>query len=681
MSAGARARGAVGRIALAIGLAAGVFGGGLLGVGAASATPPVPLDSGAVTDFAGVLTEAELERADERLDETYRETGVDLFVVFVDEFTDPSDSNDWTNDTADLNGLGASQYLLGVSTEGRQYYISGLDGGDLSDDFLGQIEEEIRPELRGEDWIGAIETAAALIEEGESGGGSESGEGSFAADAMTGIGVFLLIALGIAAVIVLIVVIVKRRKRGAERRLREQSLAELERDAGVALVRADDALKTSAEELEFARAQFGDESVTEFAETIAAAGAGLEQAFALKQQLDDEIPDTEEQRREWNLQIAELCAQAEARLDEKAAAFDELRKLEQNAPAALAALESARARAGGAEALAQKLHSLRAGYAEEALATVAETPALVAARLAFTDQEIARARQSVDAGASAAAAVSIRAAEQSLAQAEALAQALTAHEAELQAAGERANALIAELRNDIATARGLPDPQGAVAAAVQATERRIGEARGDLEGDRRHPERAERALEDANAHIDGVVEQASGLARAQQLLDAQLAQARDRILQTDNYIASRRGAIGATARTRIAEAQQALARAEAARAQQDVTTAQGEVQRAVQLAAAALQAAENDVNGFSPPQGGYPRGAAGGSGSSGGGDVLAAVLGGILLGGMGGGGGSRGSRSSRGGFGGGGGGRRSGGFSAGSFGGSGTRSRRGGGRF
>ena len=96
-----------------------------IGGAAASATPPVTLGSGYVLDDADVLSTDEETEAQQRLEQLKTDTGLDLWVVYVDQFSDPDDAGQWANQTADDNGLGTTQYLLAVSVDGRQYYLSG----------------------------------------------------------------------------------------------------------------------------------------------------------------------------------------------------------------------------------------------------------------------------------------------------------------------------------------------------------------------------------------------------------------------------------------------------------------------------------------------------------------------------------------------------------------------------
>ena len=130
-----------------------------------------------------------------------------------------------------------------------------------------------------------------------------------------------------------------------------------------------------------------------------------------------------------------------------------------------------------------------------------------------------------------------------------------------------------------------------------------------------------------------------------------------------------RPAVRREARTRLAEAGASLVQARQLQ-QTDPAAALPYAQRANDLAAQAIQYAQNDVGAFGSGAGGM-FGGSGGSGS--GGNVMGAILGGIVINSLLGGGGrsSGGGGFGGGGFGGGGfgGGSRGGGMSPGSFGG------------
>lgn len=638
---------------------------------AASATDPIDLGEPFIADVSGVLSDAERAAANEQLSELSDTTSVELFVAIVPEFTNPSNVDDWANDVAISNGLGARQYLLALSTETRQITISADDAGPVTNAQLDEIHSAIAADLRTNDYAAALSTAATgfqqALERPSAGGGVLT---------------TVLVLVAIAVAIFLTVTLIVRRRRGAEQgkkdKVEQLPLAELARRASSALVQTDDAVRTSEEELGFARAQFGDAATEEFRAALDQAKANLHQAFTLKQQLDDTTPDTEAEQRSWNTQIVDLCTAANASLDEKAAEFDELRKLEQNAPEALARVQEERTAVGEALGEAEALLAqLRTRYAPQAVETVIDNPELARDRIAFADEQLTEAQTDIGAGRGGEAAVGIRAAEEAVGQARRLEQAITDRGEELAQAERTSADAIVELERDIAQAQALPDPDGRIAAAITASRQQLEQARALLTGTEMRPLVALQTLESADALIDGVVTQVrdehARVQHARQQLQHTLLQAQSQVSAAEDYITARRGAVGAQARTRLAEAGAALVQAQQLE-QTSPEQALGLAQRANQLATQAIESAQRDVGGF------------GGQGG-GGNNMMGAVMGGILINSLlsGGGGGGRRPRGGMmgGGTMGGGGSRggRSGGRGPGSFGGGGTRSRRGGGRF
>lgn len=665
----------VSTLAVAIGLAAAP---------AASATEPVTLGSGTVLDEVGVLSGGQLAEAEDRLEQLSAETDVDLWAVFVDDFTDPASAEDWANTTADLNNLGPNQYLLAVAVDGRAFYLSGFSEGPVSFDQLAAIEQQrIQPLLSSEDWLGAVDAAADGLTDAVGGGsgGVDAGSGGSGGVNWSLIGVFALLVVVFAGVLIWLAVRRRRRAASGPAPAEQLSLEELERRSGSALVAADDAVKASEQELGFARAQFGDEAVAEFEHVLAKAKADLDRAFSLQQLLDDATADTEEQVRAWRGEILSLTAAADDALDAKAEAFDALRDLERNAPQELARAQQDRAAVAEAVAEAEaRLTALHAEYADSALATVADNPAQARERIAFADARLTEAETDLAAGRAGEAAVGIRAAQEAIAQAKLLEDAVERMGADLGAAGARAAELVREVENDITAASALPDPNGQIATAVAAAREQLTRGRQALSPAERRPLEALAGLDAANAALDAVIAHGRDAAerqrRAAQQLDQALLQARAQVSAAEDFIGARRGAVGAEARTRAAEANAALAQAEQLRAS-DPASALGLAQRATQLAACAANAAQSDVGAFGGYGDSYARG-----GSSGGDGMMGAILGGIVINSLLGGGGRSG------GFGGfGGGSSRGGGFGGsrarsggGGFGG-GSRSRRGGGRF
>ncbi|MFK4730242.1 TPM domain-containing protein [Agromyces mediolanus] len=658
-----------------------------LPAGIAHAVDPVPFGSSPVVDQAQVLGD-ELPQVEQALVEAGDRSGRQLFVAYVDEFTNPADAVEWAADTAVAANMGAEDYLLAVAVDGRAYYLSADQNASLSDAELDRISSQvIEPRLRDGEWAAAATAAAEAI----AGGSGAAGGGWWG---------WLIALVVVAAIVVVIVLVVRsRRRRGGgpgSATPPPPSLEELRRTAGGALVQIDDALKTSEEELGFAVASYGDEATAPFREALAAAKGKVREAFAVQQQLDDDIPDTDEQRREWYATIIRVTGEADALLDAQAASFDALRELERTAPEALARVRQAAASVEtNAAPAAARLASLQAQYAAPALAAVADNPAQARARLDFARNAMTEAEAAIARGEHAPAAVEIRAAEEAVDQAKLLAAAVERLAAELAAADAAIAAGATDLEQDVQTARSL---QGDGLAAL--ADRTAGEAaalRAALAEPGRDPLALLARLEQANTGIDqaiaGARDQAERTQRAAAQLQRTLAAASAKAQTAEDYIVARRGAIGPEARTRVAEARR-LVSAAGTQAAEDPVAALTTAQQAERLADEAISLARTDVGGF---DGGFGGGLGGGpapAGRSTGGDVLGAVLGGILIDNLLGGGGGR--RSSGGwgggsaGWGGGSAGRGGGGFggggsgrrSAGSFGGSGTRSRRGsGGRF
>lgn len=661
-----------------------------LGAGSASAafaTDPVTLDAGYVTDDAGVLSASQKTAVEARLQALTENSSADLFVVIVDEFTSPSDNVGWTDAVAADNGLGPEQYLLAIAVDGRGYYISAATGGPLSDGRLDDIEDRIQPLLAQEDWDGAITLAADEIQ----------GDGGAGALRTT----LIVVGIVVAALLIWLVVALVSRARRAAAVVARGAMPEMpdpndpystltddqvQTQAGAALVRADDAITSSREELGFAVAQFGEAATAGFTGTVETAKAKMSEAFDLRQRLDDAVEDTIYDRRAWHIRIIQLCDEIADLLDDNTEAFDALRRLEQNAPAELQRVRSERAAldpllVGAATALA----GLEASYDPGALSTVADNPAQAVERAALADRSIAGAGQAIDAGRTGEAAFAIRTAEQSIAQSGQLVKAITDLGTELGDIEARSQALIAELQGDVSAAQQVADSSDALAGVVSATAQQLQRAQAGLAGTGRNPQRVFEALTAANTQIDAAITRGAQAVerarRSQQMLDQTLAQAESEIRATREYIDTRRGAVGPTARTRLSQAESALTQALSLRSS-NAETARAEAARSLDLARLAASSAQADVYAATPGQwqgDGWGRGGIFGSGSGGGsdlgGDILGGIIGGLLSGG-GGGGNSRGSawRSS------GGGGLRSSGFGGGSRS-SGRSGRSGGGRF
>ncbi len=624
---------------------------------ASHATAPFQLQGGAyVVDQADALTSAQQSQVEQAVQDLYDKTKTQLYVVYVPTFSDPSDHTAWGDAFRQQNQIDSDSIVLAVAVDDRIADVHQTNETDLtSSDVESAYQDDAVPQLRDGNWAAAATAFADGLAQTQD------------PPNLTALWVVLLVVVVAIVVVVLVVRARNKRRTAAATKAQEESLAGLERTAGGALVTIDDELKTAEQEVGFATAQFGTDAAKPFADAVATAKRNVRQAFTFQQQLDDEIPDTPQQRAEWANQIIAICEQAHAAIEAQTESFDKLRSLEDGVEDASTALAADVASAPASVAAASAaLERVRATYSGRTLATVSDNVDQAKQVLDYATERSAAATAAIAAGDKGEAVVAVRDAQHALAQVQQLTASATAAETTFAEASARAQAMRADVEGDVAAARSMRTDSPELVAAVTQAETVLRQGI-----DPKDPISAVDALTKANTDIDAALATARGVEeqnqRAARALDDALRDARSRISQAREYIALRRGAVGPTARTRLSEAERALDDAVDL-----ATTNPGQALQAAraaeQYAAAAMDEAGNDM-------GGWPGAGGGGNGAQLGGLVTGLVLGG-LLGGRGGsfGGGSFGG----GGFGGGGFGGGGGGFGGGGGGGGGFS---GGGRF
>jgi len=603
----------------------------LMAPAAASAEQPVDFAGAYVVDDAGVLggSTSQIESA---LDDLFDRAQVSLFVVYVDTFDDPSDPQLWTDTTAALNGLGPDDVLLAIAVDDRQFR---LNDELLFDDQYDRVATRIETELRDDDWAGAaLEAADAIGDElvGETPTTPSPSDGA-------GGGIPILPILGGAAVVGIgawgISRLVKRR-RGVDPAAPVEKLdqKQLDQRAGSLLVRLDDALKSNEQELGFAQAQFGDKATKGFAAALAEAEKQVKQAFAIRQQLDDATPETAQQKRDLTTQIIELCEAASAALAAQQADFEQLRQLETHAPEVL---ETVSATHAGLAARIDTAETVVAGLSKKfgaaAVASVDGTIAQSRELVTFAATAITEARAALAADKASEAAVAVRGAQQAVGQVERAIATIDTLATTLPELVERLTAATADLRGDLAEARaGLanaaPEVAGPLQTAADEAERVLATVAG------RDPAAAIGDIERANASMHDALGKLRDAAAQAERAKAQLArvtsEAQAAVAAAQDFIAARRGAVGATARTRVAEAERQLTQA-LTLARTNPVEALRAAQQSVALATSSMESAQSDVAAFN---GGSSYGS---SGNGYGGAALGGILDGLFSGGSSGG--------------------------------------------
>ncbi|GAB3133244.1 TPM domain-containing protein [Marisediminicola antarctica] len=603
----------------------------------AQAEQPVNLGSTQIVDTVGALggQEAEVESALNRL---YNATGAQLFVVYVATFDGVAADESWATATAEQNGLGTDDVLLAVATEERIYDIFYPSDFQLDTEATREVENEFLPLLSDENWAGAALAAADGYREAIEGPGFPWG--------------FVLGVLVVGAVVIGIVLVIGRRRASARHTAELADLTKLEQRASRALVHLDDSLTTSEQELGFAVAQFGTEASAPFVEALEAARTKVGEAFRIKQTLDDGVPETDEQARAGLLRILELCDQADDELDRQADAFDELRALEQAAPQTLVQVRADAERAAARlSAAIEALRLLEQRYSSAAVATVEDNTEQAEMLLTFVGRTASQAEGAIAAGKSGSAAIQLRTVQASVAQAGQLLDAIDSLGDRLAEATQSLDAVVADTRHDLAAAKAFQAEatSAELSAGIAAAEASLAVA--ESPSTLANPVARLERLTAANQELEGTFGRTrdahTRIQNARVALDGTLATARGQIVAAGDFITTRRGGVGETARTRLAEANRRLDQA-VSLAGDDPVAALAEAQQANSLAGAAISAAQSDLTSYQPV--GPSRGMFTGPG------VSEAVVGGIigaLIGGRGGGfgGGFGGGRSRSGCFG------------------------------
>ncbi len=682
---------------------------------AAAQDGSIPTIDETVTDLTGELA-ADRAEAEAAIEDLRERENVQLFALFVDT-TDDLTITEFVEAAAEENSLGGNDALLAVALEDRTDALwvgSSLDEV-TSDEIDAILVETVEPRLADGDYAGSIVAGASAlgIANSTSGTGPVTGVDPGQPDPEPGtvgepepgsvgepaggtinlipiIAVVLLLGGGLIAWNAFS----SRRKEQGAAEERDRQTGALAREANASIIRTDEAYRDAEQELGFAEAQFTPTDVVPFREALAKGREELKAAFAIRQQLDDEVPEDPATRQRLLEEIVGRVKKAQQLLDEQRARLDKLRDLERTAPDLLAALPGEiNAVEGRVPEVEATLQALRA-YPESSWAAVRGNVVEAQKRLAFARTQVETGTTELKAGNRAAAARATRGAQEAVGQATRLLDAVAHMSRSLDEARRNLAAELSAASADVGAARA-----ALTAGRVTGFEARLAEAEATLAAAQREAAAptpdvigAHKLASQANATADEILarirqadEQA---ARAKALLAQTLQSAEQTYVQVQDFIVARSGGIGREARTRLAEAERHLERARALAASEPAT-ALAEAQRAESLADAAYTLAVNDFEQYDQygvdPFGGLFGGMGGGSAGSGafggsggiftggyrrrrgGGQLAGAILGGILSGGMGGGfgggfGGTRwGSPGGSGGFGGFGGGRSSGG--------------------
>ncbi|MFE7269439.1 hypothetical protein [Streptomyces sp. NPDC057623] len=387
---------------------------------------------------------------------------------------------------------------------------------------------------------------------------------------------------------------IRRRRRargrttpgGAPVQAAEPPAGQVDEQARALLAEADDWVRVSGEELGFVEGRFEwadlarvekaeavghGEVVEPFTRALRDAAAELAVAFRMRWQYEGGVPQEGAARRHALAGIVGRCQEAGRLLDARAAAFDQVRGLEQGLGGGLGhALVVAEGRfrelAGRTGGAGAALSELGERYAPSATAAVAGHVEQAKDRLVFATTRLNHARQSADSGDNERAAGRLRAAEGAIAQAAVFIEGVERLSGDLATASALVPAALTGGEVEIAGARqsltGVGDPYpdvppGELRARVTHADLTLAGVREELTSGRPYD-----PLDLLRRIVQAVGPVAAG--RAGVIAAAALLCARGAVRGGDDVVATHRAAVGSEARTRLAEARRLLARPAAA---------------------------------------------------------------------------------------------------------------------
>src|SRR5918994_4020434 len=407
--------------------------------------------------------------------------------------------------------------------------------------------------------------------------------------------------------------------------------ADLARRARTALVRVDERIRSTNDELAFAVAELGEGPTRDLREALKAVTHHLGEAFTLNQLNHDEIPDTPEELRTRNARIVQLCEWADELLDDRTITLAKDIERVRRAPEILAQVRVDAERLQGRLPHARStLERLSTRYTEEALRQVSAGADEAEQLLTFAAHSADVSARRRDAGRAEEANLALETATEAVRRAEAILDGVEDFEIEALRAESTLADVIADSRGDLVAARSAPQVPAVTSAAAAL-------------------EAALTALPASRVKADPFAE-LSQLREANSALDAAIAVARERaarpipsiahvrhalddadrqIAVARNVIAGHRGWIGADARTRLAEAERTRTDAGPLAGDEDTReNAMALARRAGLLASEALQLAQRDIDASRPQDPDWGGGGWGGRRGGGMSDAMGGILGG-----------------------------------------------------
>lgn len=558
----------------------------IAGLGApALATSPVTIST-SVTDPSDWLSDSQVSEISSSADEA-GSAGLQVYFVTVPDFSG-AEPIEWCKTSGVNSGLSNQSIVYVIAYEERMFTTCGnADQQVVTDSDITRATSAAKKVLAKSNPLDAdtttdaattfISTLTSTVTGQASSSSSHSSSAGAPSSGKSGFGwirtVVVVVVIG-----GLIVFFVKRNKaKGASTpapkatadhpwapgdqlpSLTEDQLLALTNQSSALLLQADELVRSAADELDFARAQFGETKTDAYAKALSAAQAGIAKAFA-SQQTMNEASDSRS-RTEAALTLQHELNQVMPALVEQQKAFSQLRDEEASVPTqatdvktrileAIAALPSVEA----------ELTALQTLYSSTTVASLMDNPQQARALL---DSASVAANQATSLATSdpSAALVQLDIARRALAMAGHQTEAIMSAKHDLAAANEVLTKAIASITSDLSDVTTLKADSAAFAPLVAEAQKAVAEAQSARAGSA-DPLAALENLRLAESQLDAALEplrsQADARERKVQAARNAVSDAQAQYARANSYIQGRRGVIPLDIRSTLAEAKAEL---------------------------------------------------------------------------------------------------------------------------
>lgn len=551
----------------------------LIALGApAFATSPVTT-SGIVTDPGSWLSDSD-RSAIETAARTARTKGITIDVVVVPDFSGQK-PDAWCKASATASSSKDSDILYAIAYNERSDIFCSKKAPvsqTVLDNAQRQAEATLtsNPLTASDTAIGAQTFINSVVSgyQSPSGTGSSSSRSSSSRTSSPGSGSMLVMLIIVGGgVIALLVHNNSRRSRGAgtaqtpaqAANMPGMSVAETVTLANRQLLSADEQVRSAADELDFARAQFGIAATDEFARTLEAARAAVARGFERQKQMEDATGDAE--KRSMASAIMRDLGENMNPLSAVQAAFEQRRSEQATLPSRLTeASERLVEQRGDLERATAELAAIAGIYPAQMLTSLQDNPEQAHALLETAATAIEAAKQAVDTDR-ALAESTLDTAHRALMMAKHQTDAIFSAKSDLDAIRDRLGAAIGSISADLADVTSLRAEPTVFDPLVADARAAIAEGQAALmnNGD---PLAALEHLRTSEANIDAALaplrSQHENTEKARANAQAQISLAETAFERAERYVQGRRGAIDLSVRSTLHDSEQSLKAARAA---------------------------------------------------------------------------------------------------------------------